>query len=232
MTIHTVGVATNVVAVIAAPSALSAQATPMPQPSLTGNVPPKFPPVPSGRVAVVTSGVPYKNLLSFVVRNGSSTSVNRVKVSVTGRSSGGKVVGRGSTTVLVPGVLRPNDVAIASVHVSGRPPPNARYRFKVSSHRLRESASVAVLTVTNAALGSPMVGPVAQQLTGEVTNTGRRRARGPIVALALCLNQASHPVLTASSNIAEHGLGAGASTPFTIAFPELCPAYLVGARSR
>jgi len=61
---------------------------------------------------------------------------------------------------------------------------------------------------------------------------GRRRVSGPVVALALCLNEASHPVLTASSTIAKRGLRAGAGTPFTIAFPELCPAYLVGARSR
>jgi len=56
--------------------------------------------------------------------------------------------------------------------------------------------------------------------------------RSPVVALALCLNEANHPVLTASSNIAKRGLGGGAGTPFTISFPELCPAYLVGARSR
>jgi hypothetical protein len=56
--------------------------------------------------------------------------------------------------------------------------------------------------------------------------------RSPVVALALCLNEANHPLLTASSTIAKRGVGAGAGTPFTIAFPEVCPAYLVGARSR
>jgi hypothetical protein len=229
---HLLGVATIVAVVIAAPSALSAQATPTPQPSLRGNVLPNFPAAPSGRVAVVTSGARYQNVVSFVVRNGSSTPVDRLKVSVTARASGGKVVGRGSTTTLVPAVLRPNDVAIGSVHLSGKPPANPKYTFTVSSHRLRRRAQAPTLVVTNTALGGPIVGSVAQQLTGEVSNTGRRRVRGPVVALALCLNEASHPVLTASSNIAKRGLGTGAGTRFTIAFPELCPAYLVGARSR
>lgn len=230
--IRRLGVATIAAVVVAAPGAGSAQVTPAPQPSLTGNVPPNFPAGPSGRVAVVTSGAPYRNTVSFVVRNGSSTSVDRLKVSVTARSPDGKVAGRGSTTTLVPAALRPNDLAIGSVRVTGKPPANAKEEFKVSSHRLRRSAPMPTLAVTNTALGSPTVGSVAQQLTGEVANTGRRRVRGLVVALALCLNQANHPVLTASSKVAKGGLGAGAGTPFTIAFPALCPAYLVGARSR
>jgi hypothetical protein len=148
------------------------------------------------------------------------------------RSSDGSVAGRGSTTTLVPAALRPNDIAVGSVRLRGRPPPDARYELTVSSRRLRRSASSPVLTVTNTALSSPMVGSVAQQLTGTISNTGKHRVRGPILALALCTDEAGHPVLTASSTVAPRGLRAGAGTPVTILFPALCPAYLVGARPR
>src|SRR5207244_3045637 len=123
-TIHILGVATIVTVVLAAPSALSAQETPTPQPSLSGNVLPNFPAASFGRVAVVTSGSPYQKVVSFVVRNGSSTPVDRLKVSVTARSSDGTAVERGLTTTLVPAALRPNDLAIGSVRLSGKPPAN------------------------------------------------------------------------------------------------------------
>jgi hypothetical protein len=220
--------------VIVAPGAASAQPTPAPQPSLTGNVPRNFPGAPSGRVAVVSSGPPFQNAVAFAVRNGSSSPVDRLKVSVTARGPDGKVLGRGSTTTttIVPSALNPNEVAVGSVRLKRGAPAGAKYELKVTSHRLRTKASTPTLAVTQTALSGPMVGSVAQQLTGSVRNAGRRRASGPVVVLALCVNQAGHPVLTGSSTVARRGLAGGASTPFTINFASLCPAYLVGARSR
>jgi hypothetical protein len=229
-TIQRLGAATVVAVAVAMPSGALGQPTPSPQPSLTGNMPPNFPSAPSGRVAVVSSSPPFQNMVAVAVRNGSSASVDRLKVSMTVRGPDGKVVGRGSTTTIVPSALNPNEIAVGSVRLERGVPAGAKYEFEVTSHRLRNKASSLAPTAT--ALSAPMVGSVAQQLTGSVSNAGRRRAPGPVVVVALCVNQAGHPVLTGSSTVARRGLAAGASTPFTINFPALCPAYLVGARSR
>jgi hypothetical protein len=225
-------VATIAAVVIAVPSGAFAQPTPSPQPSLAGNVPLNFPAAPPGRVAVATSSPPYRNVVSFVVRNGSSTPVDRLKVSVTARGADRKVVGRGSTTRIVPSAVNPNEVAVGGVRLNKPARPGATYEFKVSSHRLRHAVSTPALQVTNTTLSGPMVGAVAQTLMVEARNTGRHSLRGPITVLALCLNQANHPVLAAAAKGAKPGLRAGASSSFTIAFSALCPAYLVGARSR
>lgn len=223
---------TVVAVVVVVPSGALAQPTPSPQPSLAGNVSPNFPAAPSGQVAVVSSSPPFQNAVAFAVRNGASASVDGLKVSMTVRGPDAKVVERGSTTTIVPSTLAPNEVAVGSVRLKRGAPAAAKYEFTVTSHGLRDKAQSPALTVTQTALSAPMVGPVAQRLTGSVGNTGRSRARSPVVVLAMCLNQAGHPVLTASSTVARRGLAAGASTPLTINFPALCPAYLVGARSR
>jgi hypothetical protein len=232
-TIRRLGVATIVAVVITMPTGVvSAQPTPSPQPSLAGNVPLNFPAAPSGRVAVVASGLPYQNVVSFVVRNGSSASVDRLKVSVKVRGPDGKVVGRGSTTTIVPSALNPNEVAIGRVRLSKPAPTGAKYEFKVSTHRLRHRAPTSTLLVATMMPSSPMVGGVAQTLTVETRNAGRRKIRGPITVIVVCFNQANHPVQSESAKDSKAGLPAGGSWSHTFGFSSLCPAYLVGARSR
>jgi hypothetical protein len=223
------GVAMVAAVVIAGPSGASDQ--PALQPSLSGNVAPDFASAPQGRVAVVTSGPPYRDVIAFVVSNGSSDSVERVGVSVTARGPDGKVVARGTTRDVVPTSMRPGEIAIGGVRLSRPAGTDSTYEFSVSSSRRRHGASEPALEVTTTELSDPIVGSVAQRLTGEVRNAGRKKVRGPVVVTALCLNQASHPVLTASSSVARRGLKGRASTRFTIEFRELCPAYLVGARA-
>ncbi len=232
MTRERLGAATILCLVIVAPGAASAQPTPAPQPSLTGNVPLNFPAAPSGRVAVATSGLPYQNVVSFVVRNGSSASVDRLKVSVTVRGPDGKVVGRGSTSTIVPSALNPNEVAIGRVRLSRPAPAGAKYEFKVSTHRLRHRARTSTLLVATMMPSSPMVGGVAQTLTVQARNAGRRKIRGAITVTVVCFNQANHPVQSESAKDSKAGLPAGGSWSHTFGFSSLCPAYLVGARSR
>jgi hypothetical protein len=220
---------TVAVAAVAAPG--GASGPPPSQPSLTGNVNPLFPAAPGGRVAVVQSGPPYRGVIPILVRNGGSASVERVVVSVTARQPDGKVVARGSTGVLVPAIVRPDGIAIGGIRLRGRSGVDSKYGFNVSSRRRRNEASDPALEFTKTDLSGPMVGSVAQRLTGDLRNAGRGKVRGPVVVSALCLNEASHPVLNASSSTAPKGLRGGTTVPFAIEFPELCPAYLVGARS-
>jgi hypothetical protein len=231
-TIERLGAATIVAVVVALPSGVLAQPTPSPQLSLAGNVPPNFPAAPAGRVAVATSGLPYQNVVSFVVRNGSSAPVDRLKVSVTARGPEGKVLGRGSTTTIVPSALNPNEIAIGRVRLSKPGPAGAKYEFKVSTHRLRHRAPTSTLQVATMMPSSPMVGGVAQTLTVEAHNAGRGKIRGPITVVAVCFNQANHPVQSESAKDSKAGLPAGARWSYTFGFSSLCPAYLVGARSR
>jgi hypothetical protein len=77
-----------------------------------------------------------------------------------------------------------------------------------------------------------MVGGVAQRFSGELHNPDRQKVRGPVTVTVLCLNEVGDPVLTASSTTARRGLRSGASAPFAVELPELCPAYLVGVRSQ
>jgi hypothetical protein len=230
--VHQVGLTVVLAFVIPTPSGPSDFSPPAGEPSLSGNVTSDFPAAPRSRVAVVVSGPSYRGVIPIVVRNGSSDLVDRVVVSVTARGADHKVVGRGTTRRLVPQVVPPDRIAIGGVRFQEPAGAAPTYEFKVSSRRRDRLASGTDLQVTTTELSAPMVGSVAQRLTGELRNRGRRKVRGPVDVTVLCLNEANRPVLTSSLTAARRGLASGASAAFTIELPELCPAYLVGARSR
>jgi len=68
-----------------------------------------------------------------------------------------------------------------------------------------------------------------QSLDVTLTNPGKKKVKGPIRVVVMCLGAARNPVLVAKTTVKKARVPGGGTLPVTVGFRELCPSYLVGA---
>jgi hypothetical protein len=199
-------------------------------PALLGNVDPALPSTVPTTVAVVANSAPVGADVGVVVRNGTTKSVNHIKVEATAKAPGGGTIIRARTIELVPGTLAPGGLAIGKLEFGrGDLATGTTFSFKVTSKPAKVNASETALEVREALLSRPMEGPVAQEMAVTVANLGAKSYTGPVTVTVMCFGEARNPAFVTTATVKKARVAAGATTPLTVDLSLLCPKYMVGA---
>jgi hypothetical protein len=203
-----------------------------PPPPPRGNVQPALEVIPTGEVGVVASSAPVDGKVAVIVQNRTTGPVRNVRVTATATQPDGTRATKVTTRSLVPSILAPDAIALAVLAFRPADVPNgATLSYTVARSRAPSTNDRAALDVGSMTLSPPQTGPVAQTLDVEVINPNRRTVKGPLLLRVMCFGEAALPSLAVDTTVNKATLKPGASMPAEVKLRELCPSYLVAARS-
>ena len=193
---------------------------------LGGNAKPTFSDGEPGKVSVVQIGPLEKNsgTLLFAFRNNTSEGISHVDWTGTA-TSGGKIVGTGSSQGGIPAQVLPGEVGLAYIYFDNAEsiPKNAKYEFTVETTAVNtDSFNTAPIKVTQANLAG-------ESIVGGATNATDAEAQGPYSVQVYCFKgdkiQAQHQTFAEQDG----NVAPGGKVTFSLdLFGDKCPTFTVG----
>jgi len=195
-------------------------------PYIHGNRSPRLPAGRQGRIDIIKRGTYDGNSLPIVVRNNTSQTAIRIKVTGVAKSTSGKLLATGADQTLYPNVVKPGEIAFGYVYFSGANlPANARFGLTASWDRsLAQYENIRDLVITQAAQAGDRVVGMAQ-------NRYRVVVSGPISAGMVCFSSSSTLLGDHSDFADQDRVSAGGRLPFQVeTLGDPCPVFLVGVK--
>jgi hypothetical protein len=195
---------------------------------VNGNASPTLPAGGSNVVAVIAIGR-YSDTLPVVVRNNTSQTITRIKVTGTANDPSGNLLVSGGDQGFMPDVVRPGEIALGYVYFGGKQlPSDAIFKLEATATPQAENNfdNHVDLTVTQAR-------HVGDSIVGYLKNESPRKAMGPISVIVECFGadqqlQRDYEAFTDKDMAVPE-----ATVPFTIDLTEAsggndpCPVFLV-----
>lgn len=193
---------------------------------LGGNAKPNFPAGEQGKVSVVQIGPMEKDsgTLLFAFRNNTTEGISHVDWTATA-TSGGKIVGTGSSQGGIPAQVQPGEVGLSYIYFDNAKsiPKDAKYEFTVETTPVNTDAfNTAAIKVTQASL-------VGGSIVGGATNANDAEVQGPYGVDVYCFKgdkiQAQHQTFAKQDG----KVAPGGKVTFSLdLYDEKCPTFTVG----